>query len=413
VTGDAALGTGVRFWRLRRGYSQAELSARAGVSITVIRKLEQECGDSVGSPGVRLASLYALARALQVQTAQLFPSAGPEPADRDPAHLALLPVRVALTPPLTAAGADPGPPGRRDDPGPARLAAGCARMYDADRYDTLAAQLPHLLRQARPVLGQRDAGEQDRDGQRAAAAAFELAGWFLAQVGAGDLAYQAVSDVLAAGAARADPVTAAACTACECWVFIRQGRLLDAKRTATEAADLIEPPRIRDASQAELAAWGWLLLMAWSAAVRNNQEDEAREFLRCAGTAGAATRGDRIDWDRYWLTLGPATVAAKQVEHEVLTGNYQQALDLAGRLPAGTMRADCRQRHLLDLAAAHAGVGNREEAIGILTGLRTAAPRWLRHQRAGRSTARALVRAPVRALSEDARALADFYDFGA
>lgn len=408
---EASLGSGVRFWRLRRGYSQAGLAQHAGVSITVIRKLEQECDTGGGSSGVRLATLYALAHALNVQTAQLFPVSAPEPSDRDPAHLALLPVRVALTPPLLIAGSTGKQPARQELSDVRRRITRCEQLYDRDRYDEVAAALPGLLKDTRAMLSLRQAEDDHANDPQIAASAFQLAAWFLAQVGADDLAYQAVREVLVSGAARDDPVTAASCAACECWLFIRQGRLLDAKRTAAQAADLIEPRRMRDASRAELAAWGWLLLLAGAAAVRNNQEDEAREFLRLAGTAGAATGGDRPDWDRYWLTLGPATVAAKQVEHEVLTGHYRQALALAGQIPADAMRADCRQRHLLDLAVAHAGTGARADAITILTRLRKRAPHWLRHQRAGRSTALELVRSPARALSEDARSLADFYDF--
>lgn len=413
VTGEAALGSGVRFWRLRRGFSQARLAERAGVSITVVRKIEQQCDGSGGNRGVRLSTLYALARALGVQTAQLFPSAAPEPADRDPAHLALLPIRVALTPPLPVTGTGGMKPGSQQLSDIRRRVTRCEQMYERDRYDEVAARLPGLVKDTRPLLSPREADGQGAEALPVAAAAFQLAAWFLTQVGAADLAYQAVREILLSEATRRDAVTAAACVACECWLFIRQGRLLDAKRTAAEAADVFEPPRMRAASEAELAAWGWLLLLAWGSAVRNNQEDEAREFLRVAGTVGAATPGDRIDRDRYWLTLGPATVAAKQVEHEVLIGNYGRALTLAERVPDGVMRADCRQRHLLDLAAAYAGTGMRVEAISILTSLRNTAPHWLRHQRGGRATALALVRSPARTLSADARALADFYDFGA
>jgi transcriptional regulator with XRE-family HTH domain len=59
-----------RLWRQRRGYSQAQLAEIAGIRITVVRKLEQEGDHRDGSPGVRLATLHALARALSVQTAQ-------------------------------------------------------------------------------------------------------------------------------------------------------------------------------------------------------------------------------------------------------------------------------------------------------------------------------------------------------
>lgn len=402
----------VRYWRLRRGFSQARLAELADVSITVVRKLEQESDLGDSPRGVRLGTLYALARALDVQTAQLFPAAGPQPADQDPVHLALLPIRVALTPPVlttTAAGKHAAEPEigelRRD-------LVLSLRQYDSDRYDQTALQLPGLLDAARGVVAEYADRSEAREALGLRSRVFQLTGWFLAQVGAHDLAYQAIKDGLADSRACGEPLTAAACVICECWLFVRQGRLLDAKRTAAETADLVEPRSLKAATAAELSVWGWLLLLAWAAAIRNNQEDEARDFLRLAKAAAAGSGGGTFCHEGYWAMLGAATVAMKDVEHQVIIGNYREAVRLAGQVPAARrIRADVRQRHQLDLALAHAGLGNRAEAVRILTALRVSAPNWLRHQRLGRDTARKLVASPARSLSAEARALADFYNF--
>jgi transcriptional regulator with XRE-family HTH domain len=410
---ESGLGSSVRYWRLRRGFSQAQLAELANVSITVVRKLEQENDPADGPRGVRLGTLYALARALGVQTAQLFPAASPEPADQDPVHLALLPVRVALTPPLLAAttaakhAAEPELRSLRRD------LARSVRLYDSDRYDQTALHLPGLLRVARGVAARYAGYEELREALDLRSGVLQLVGWFLTQVGAHDLAYQAIRDGLADSRTCGDALTAAACVVCECWLFIRQGRLLDAKRTAAETADLVEPRRLKEATAGDLSVWGWLLLLAWAAAIRNNQEDEAREFLRLAKAAAAGTGGAAIRHEHYWTTLGPATIAMKEVEHQVIIGSYREALKLAEQVPAARRaRADVWQRHQLDLAIAHAGLGNRADAAGILTGLRARAPHWLRHQRLGRDTARKLVASSARSLPPEVRALADFYDFG-
>lgn len=398
MTREPTLGGSVRYWRQRRGYSQAQLAEIAGISITVVRKLEQEGDHRDGSPGVRLASLYALARALDVQTAQLFPmSIGPAPADQDPAQLALLPIRVALTPPLLAM-----PDARKQPPEPElpllrRALAQCVRLYDRDQYEQVAVQLPGLLTAAHGGAQGAAVAPVSSEILSVRSGIYQLAGWFLTQVGAHDLAYQAVRDALADGVACDGPLAGAACVIGECWLLIRQGRLLDAKRTAVATADLIEPRRMRGADPEQLAVWGWLLLLAWAAAIRNNQEDEAREFLRIARSAGAGTAQGRVRYDRYWSTLGPATVAMKEVEHEVITGDFRKALRLAGQIPPGQVaRADSRQRHQLDLAVAHTAIGERSEALGVFTALRLSAPHWLRHQRAGRATARSLLSTSAR-----------------
>jgi hypothetical protein len=318
---------------------------------------------------------------------------------------------MALTPPLTAADAIDKSHAGTELAELSRELLRCTWMYDRDRYDQVAKHLPDLLCAAGTALSC-DSEQVSGEILRIRSGVYQLAGWFLAQVGAHDLAYQAVRNALADGQSSGDAVTTAACVACECWLFIRQGRLLDAKRTAAEAADVVEPRRMKDATGEALSAWGWLLLMAGAAAVRNNQEDEAREFLRFAGTAAAGIASDRTGHERYWLALSPATVVMRQADLEVISGNNREALRLAERLPPKSGgRADSRQRHLLSLAAAHAGVGEKSEATALLTQLRSTAPCWLRHQRAGRATARALLDAQARTFSADVRILADFYDF--
>jgi len=99
----------------------------------------------------------------------------------------------------------------------------------------------------------------------------------------------------------------------------------------------------------------------------------------------------------------------KQVEHQVVIGNWREALRLAANVPPGQSRSDNRQRHLLDIAQAHAGLGQHSDAIDVLAGLRATAPAWLRHQRMGRDVTRAVLASRSRSLTAQMRALADFY----
>lgn len=94
---DDGHGLGERVARLRRrrGLTQEELAERAGVSVELVRKLEQGRRRSV-----RLGTVQRLARALDVQTAVLFDAPSPtDPSDPGPGVVG---IRRALTPGATA-----------------------------------------------------------------------------------------------------------------------------------------------------------------------------------------------------------------------------------------------------------------------------------------------------------------------
>ncbi|MGH8909811.1 MAG: helix-turn-helix domain-containing protein [Egibacteraceae bacterium] len=413
---EPVLGDNLRRWRRRRGYSQEELAQRAGVSVGVVRKLEQEDETATQRQGVRLESLYKLARALDVHTAKLFTPRGPEPIDQDPTQQALLPIRVALTPPLEIA---PTPAISEQatvpDVGVLRSQLDeTVRLYHDDRYEATALLLPEMIAAAHDTVAYHD-GDNHNEALLLRSDVLQLAGWFLTQVRASDLAYQALKEAIADANAAGDVLAAASGVIGECWLFIRQGRLVDAMRTAVAAADRVEP-RLSKASTAELSAWGWLLLRGWAAAVRNNQGAEALELLRMA-QAAAARVGEEPHTGRYhqyWTSFGPATVAMKAVEHQVVIGDWPAALALAKHVPPpGQRRSDNRNRHELDKAKAHAELGDYTDALDILTRLRATCPQWLRHQRMGRDITRMTLVSRKRTLTEQMRELADFYDIDA
>jgi len=414
VAQELILGGNVRRWRLRRGFSQAQLAGRADVSINVVRKLEQGNDIEGRLRGVRLETLYKLARALDVQTAQLFSPSGPEPADQDPAQQALLPIRVALTPPLRLDAASPREQPREPDLMHLRRRLDkSVQLYHQDQYDSTALVLPELIVSSDAAVARSGNGAERTDVLLLRVGVMQLAGWFLTQVGAHDLAYQAIRQAIADAHACGDRIAAATGVVGECWLFIRQGRLLDAKRTAADAADRMEP-RLSKATAGELSAWGWLLLRAAAAANRNNQEDEAREFLRLAKMAATGLGKAPAGGEQSWTLLAPATVAMKEVEHQVVIGNWRHALVLAERIPR-TQRTlpDDRHRHELDLAKVHAELADYSTAVDILAELQSNAPHWLRHQRLGREVTRKILASRTRALPGELRALADFFDLGA
>ena len=122
----------------------------------------------------------------------------------------------------------------------------------------------------------------------------------------------------------------------------------------------------------------------------------------------------RLGASQSWTLLTPATVAMKEVEHQVVIGNWRHALVLAERIPR-TQRTlpDDRHRHELDLAKVHAELADYSTAVDILAELQSNAPHWLRHQRLGREVTRQVLASRKRALPGELRALADFFDLGA
>ncbi len=83
----------------------------------------------------------------------------------------------------------------------------------------------------------------------------------------------------------------------------------------------------------------------------------------------------------YFTTFGPATVAMKTVENAVIDGKPGMALDLTARVPPGLRpTSDNRNRHLLDVTAAHLDLRQYAAAYDVLHKLSVQAPAWLATQ---------------------------------
>jgi transcriptional regulator with XRE-family HTH domain len=135
----ASVGERLREIRKRRGLTQRELAAESGVSLSLIRKLEQ--GERQDT---RLETVRQLAVTLRVPTTRLIVA-----ADEEAASAATVdqwaPVRHALL----------GPPQRPGDVDEAPTVAGVRATLDAalplfsgDRLSELGTLLPALLRDA-------------------------------------------------------------------------------------------------------------------------------------------------------------------------------------------------------------------------------------------------------------------------
>lgn len=381
-TGPGPEGTGRRIAsaRRRQGLTQKELARASGLSVSSVRKAEQ------GALTLRTESLRKLAGPLRVSTSALM---GPPQEDPEPVNGALwAPVRDAVLAPGRPGGGDP------DAAGLESALDAAVRLYHDNRYEELARVLPPLLadtRDAPPALR---------------AQAGQLAGSVMVQTRNRDAAAAALQQSLADAEATGDELAAGSAVITLCWLWLTEGRFGDVRHLAAEWADRVEP-RMSTATVRELSVWGWLLLRGSAAAIRDNDPGEAADMMRLATAAAAATGRDQGGYRMYWTTFGPATTAMKRVENALVDGRPDVALRLADAVPPGLRpTSDNRNRHLLDVSAAHLELRDPDESLAVLLRLRAEAGPWLAEQRMARDILDRIVRRR-RTLTADMRDLAD------
>lgn len=383
----ADLGARVASVRKRRGLTQRELAELSGVSLSLMKKIEQGERDSV-----RLETLRKLAVGLRVRTSVLQGNKhDTEHADQQTEDL-WAPVRRAL-----AGTSDSGPD---DEP---VTSAGVQAAIDeirpllgTHRYRTIAYRLPGIMRDADRLDGE--------DGRTTRTRLLGMVGHLLVQNRQFDIAEQTLQRAIDNAT---DQREAAAIANSLVWALLRQGRIAEAESLAVSWADRVEP-RFSRATTGELACWGRLWLYAANASIRDNVESRADDALALA-RAAAHRIGREVLTDTHTVrAYGPISVAHNTAETYVLTGHPDKALAIAEATPAPTLQPTGagRLRHRLDVANAHAQLGQGAAAVGVLSEIHGAAPEWLAQQRYARDILTGIV-GGRRTLSSEMRKLAD------
>lgn len=392
--------------RRRAGLTQEGLAERAGVSVSVIRKLERADRDSASLPTLR-----KLASALGVTTVDLFdptPAFAERPVDdRDDLYLirrVLQPAR-ALGPSQPVTLAD-------DDTAPAlAVVAESVRevngMFRDSEYAAAVAALPTALVSARTAVAAYEA-DQKIAAWGHLAQAYQTAALVLIQLRRDDLAYHALGLAMDAGRSAGDDMLAAAAVCGENWLLTRQARFDEAEQAALRTAEAVEPSFSRS-SPAHLGTWGWLNLGAAAAATRNNRPDVARDALKRARAAAQVASGYTSPEVAQWTTFNPAVVAMREAELAMVTGDADRVLRVARRVPADARPRVTHHRFMLDVAAAHLERRRNDEALATLLELRHVVPGWLRHQRYAQTQTARLLQSR-RSVPTELRELADFLD---
>lgn len=376
------LGERLQSVRKRRGLTQRQLAELSGVSLSLIRKIEQGERDDT-----RMDTLRKLAVALGCPLSKLLGPNPTPPEGKDPSAL-WTPTRAALES-IGPTSAEP-----VDARSLEAALSHATKLYHDNEYERLAQVLPRLIDDANaapPLLRSRT---------------LQLAGSVMVQTRQPAAARIALDQSLADAEATGNVLDAASAVITRCWLLIVERQFETVRKLATEWADRVEP-RLSQATTREISTWGWLLLRGSAAAVRDNRPDEADDMMRLAAAGAVALRPESGPYHQYWTTFDPATVAMKRVENAVVDDRPDMALRLAREIPPDLRpTSDNRNRHLIDVSAAHLELRNYEAAFDVLAGLSRDARPWLVEQRSARDLLGRII-SKRRTLTPEMRELAD------
>ncbi|MBZ6252197.1 helix-turn-helix transcriptional regulator [Streptomyces olivaceus] len=366
----ADLGRTLRRLRRLASLTQEELAERSGVSVDVIRQLEQRRKHSA-----RLPTLHALANGLGVELTTLLgdPPAVAATGENDgPRFVA---VRRAVMPALWSPDPEPPGPGFSLDRLREQIADGWTQYHSAE-FDTVMKALPDLIMDARTATAAPDGAA----GYGALAKALQLAGHVAVRMGKTDLALIALERAIAAAGDSGDPLLPAMVVNSVAWAYQRQGRLYDALHVALHAAETIRGGGHTCAADG-LKVWGALTMSAATSAARSGDYDRAADLM--AGAEKQAARVSKLPAgsdSRMVSVFSPSSVRIERVRLAVQYGHPEDALTLAkGMRLSKDTPPSWRTWLLLDVARAHADTGDAEGAVKTLESLRRAAPTWMQH----------------------------------
>ncbi|MCX5349185.1 helix-turn-helix domain-containing protein [Streptomyces mirabilis] len=366
---------GDRLARLRRlaDLTQEGLAERSGVSVDVVRKLEQKRKHSA-----RLPTLHALSQGLGVELTALLgdPPGAPSSGDADPPQLVA--VRRAIMPPLFAPPSEPNGAERLSLPLLRREVADGWTLYHGAEFGRLMEVLPGIIADARFAAAVGNVDERAA-GQAALGKALQLAGHLAVRLGKNDLALSALERAMTAAEQSSDPLLAPMVGNSVAWTYQRTNRLDDAEGIAVHMADGIERG---SADTAEgVRVWGGLIMSAATSAARSGDYAKASEMMTTAedATRRLATLPPPAD-GKMVSVFSRSSVRIERVRLAVQHARPEEALSLAKgmRLSADTPPS-WRTWLLLDVARAHTDLGNAEGAVKALERLRQIAPAWMRH----------------------------------
>ncbi|WP_067466196.1 helix-turn-helix domain-containing protein [Nocardia amamiensis] len=387
---ESSIGVRIRQFR-GKALTQRQLADQAGVSVDLVRKLEQG-----GRQTASIASLQKIARALDVDIADLIGKRhGVPSADPDAGIVA---IRRALTPVDDLLGETKEEAAVSLDDGH-RSVEYAWGAYWSGRYELLTSILPPGLTQLRATVHAARNGSV-APANELLARMYWVTGCTLVHLGQTDPAFLAIRQALGAAELGNDPLLLATIRGSVAWQLLVQGRYDESRGVALNAAANLEPSG--DVTPAHLSAYGSLVLQGATAAGRAQDVHSALSLVETAGEVALRIGGDRQDYETYF---GPSQVVMQTVDVNVSSERYPEALAAAKDMPVnGSLPQASRARHLADTAVALTRTGQHQRALDtLLTAERVGGADWLKYQTLPRHIVSELLdhdrRVPLRAFA--------------
>lgn len=347
--------------------TQQALAEAAGVSLSLVQKVEQTSKASIGS-------LLKLANALNVDISVVLGQQGPRRAMTMTDRVALRQIQTAVH--NSALRILPGDlePG---DPAALRTALDEAGAhYWEGRHAATAHILPGLMMEA-TALADSTSGRERHDALRILVYAYRIAARVGNSLGSRNLSYAAMAQAKAAAERVGDELLFAAQNVTLAWVLIRDNRLPDAVDLSLRAAADIEPSFSKH-DPTRLGVYGNLMVRAAVAASRMEDADRSHDYLSQAHAAAARVEGEV---DAYDTAFSPAKVGTEAVTVALALGEVGKAIKLIKTTEGVDQLRDLqRLRYRLSVAMAQAEAGLWDRSGDTLLEVISERPEWARHQ---------------------------------
>jgi transcriptional regulator with XRE-family HTH domain len=388
-----AIGQRIASHRVRRGLTQEELAGLAGISLSMMKKIES--GDR---PVTRFSQLVLFAQVLRIKDLRELTGVPlPLMPDGRRGHPSSDAVYSALMNRVPAAGELP----NLDDL--TQEIDYTWRTWQAPsafRYDAVGQRLPELIRRSQTALS-RSEGSERRRALRLASTLYQLTRTWTKRVGEYELSLLAADRAVSCALDADDPELAGAAAWNLAMILSAQGKTEQARAVVYRAIEDLTP-RMDKPPPSRLAVFGGLHLLGATEAAREDQSNEAHRLLDMA-TKLAATSGET---NHFRMVFGPTNVALHRVSTAVELGRTAEALKMAERVAVHNAPAvERRLTFHLDAARCYARQKNDVAAVHMLQRIHRESPEELRHSSLVRETLRQLKGRATQAVEPDLRPL--------